>query len=73
MKRYKLVVWLRTEEIKLLTKVLVTNVSGKYMITQGPHGVSRGFFKEGIALGVATVKFYAWGRSTLDIDENLIE
>ena len=65
-KLFELVARLRTTQIKIATKLLVTHISGKRMMAQGTDGVSSGIVKEGVALGETVIKFCPWGRSAIE-------
>ena len=71
-KLFKLVVRLRSLELRTGATILVTHVLGKRMVAQGTDGVSRGCLKEGICLGDAMLIFCPWRKAPIDASPTLL-
>ena len=70
-KLFNLIIRLRTLELKVGGKFLVTHVSGKRMVKQGTDGISRGHLREGISIGEQMLSFCPWNVSSFDRSKEL--
>lgn len=71
-KLYDLIVRLRSLELRVGARFLISHVSGHRMQAQGTDGISRGYLREGISLGEAMLKFCPWGQSALERSPSLV-
>ena len=69
---FDLVLRLKTVQLRYSCQLIVTQVAGTRMISQGTDGVSRGSLQEGVAAGEKMLKHCPWNKSALETSKQLI-
>ena len=68
---FDLVVRMKKLELKYGCQIIVTQVAGRRMISQGTDGVSRGQWKDGVTGGLKMLSVCPWGETALEVAPKL--